>query len=544
MERTRTSSALELLVGLRRDDPGAAPSPARARASRRDPGWPARAVRDPALDPRAGRPARRLARDRRRGLRAARRRGLPRQPPRRARPGSPGPPRRRRRHPSNPQPSASPSTSGPGRPDLDLFPRLVWSRAVRRVLAEVPSDRLRLPRRARDARAPSCARDLPQPGPRDGRGSRRRRRSARASPRVWRSWPASSVRRMCTASRSRTRRTPSTGRRSGRPGLDVVGHPGGRLGHPGRPPRRQRRRGRPRDGRPPVPARRRPARRSPGGARGLGRARRARWSSRTTTTPSSATTASRSGRSRACRPTTSSTPARRARSWPPGCGSAGSSRRAAWSTGSPTAKKAADMGSSALDQLAFADVVDRGELDHHLRRMRPIYRRRRDALLATLARHLPGLRPVGASAGLHVLAWLPPDLDERRIVRAAARGRDRRSRARLALAHDRARRPDLRLWRHRRRGDRRGRPPAGRGDRRGRMRRRRAVRRTPGTRSGCPAFRFGARARRAPGEGSCCRFSPRRAVPRGGPRSRSRRGPCRSRGRRRSPRAIPCARWT
>jgi GntR family transcriptional regulator/MocR family aminotransferase len=30
------------------------------------------------------------------------------------------------------------------------------------------------------------------------------------------------------------------------------------------------------------------------------------------------------------------------------------------------------------------------------------------------------LRPVGASAGLHVLAWLPPDLDEPAILEAAA----------------------------------------------------------------------------------------------------------------------------
>jgi GntR family transcriptional regulator / MocR family aminotransferase len=85
------------------------------------------------------------------------------------------------------------------------------------------------------------------------------------------------------------------------------------------------------------------------------------------------------------------------------------------------AKQAADMGSAALDQLAFADVLARGDLDHHLRRMRPIYRRRRDALLAALDRHLPDLRPTGASAGLHVLAWLPPGspVDEAAIVPAA-----------------------------------------------------------------------------------------------------------------------------
>jgi GntR family transcriptional regulator/MocR family aminotransferase len=85
-----------------------------------------------------------------------------------------------------------------------------------------------------------------------------------------------------------------------------------------------------------------------------------------------------------------------------------------------SAKQAADNGSSALDQLAFADLLERGELDHHLRRMRPIYRCRRDVLLAALARRLPDLRPAGASAGLHVLAWLPPEVDEAAVVAAAA----------------------------------------------------------------------------------------------------------------------------
>ena len=83
-------------------------------------------------------------------------------------------------------------------------------------------------------------------------------------------------------------------------------------------------------------------------------------------------------------------------------------------------KQATDMGSAALDQLAFADVVERGELDRHLRRMRPIYRRRRDLLLAALGEHLPGLEPVGASAGLHLLAWLPSEVDEAAVLEAAA----------------------------------------------------------------------------------------------------------------------------
>lgn len=84
------------------------------------------------------------------------------------------------------------------------------------------------------------------------------------------------------------------------------------------------------------------------------------------------------------------------------------------------AKLDADQGSSALDQLALADFIDHGELDRHLRRMRVIYRHRRDALLEALERHLPDWTPTGASAGLHVLAWLPTGADEARIVTLAA----------------------------------------------------------------------------------------------------------------------------
>jgi GntR family transcriptional regulator/MocR family aminotransferase len=84
------------------------------------------------------------------------------------------------------------------------------------------------------------------------------------------------------------------------------------------------------------------------------------------------------------------------------------------------AKLLADRGSPVLDQLTFADFLSRGEFDRHLRRLRPIYRRRRDALLTALAEHLPELEPVGIAAGLHLLAWLPDDLDETTVVAAAA----------------------------------------------------------------------------------------------------------------------------
>ena len=85
------------------------------------------------------------------------------------------------------------------------------------------------------------------------------------------------------------------------------------------------------------------------------------------------------------------------------------------------AKLLADRGSPILDQLTFADFLSRGEFDRHLRRMRPIYRSRRDALLGALAQHLPDLEPTGIAAGLHLVAWLPQDLDEATVISAAAR---------------------------------------------------------------------------------------------------------------------------
>ena len=84
------------------------------------------------------------------------------------------------------------------------------------------------------------------------------------------------------------------------------------------------------------------------------------------------------------------------------------------------AKQLADRGSPVLDQLAFADFLDRGEFDRHLRRMRPLYRRRCDALLAALEEHAPELEPAGIAAGLHLVAYLPERIDETALVEAAA----------------------------------------------------------------------------------------------------------------------------
>ena len=78
-----------------------------------------------------------------------------------------------------------------------------------------------------------------------------------------------------------------------------------------------------------------------------------------------------------------------------------------------------------FEQLAFADFLERGELDRHLRRMRVRYRSRRDVLVLALERELPDVQVRGIAAGLHVVALLPTGTDEPRVLaEARARGID------------------------------------------------------------------------------------------------------------------------
>jgi GntR family transcriptional regulator / MocR family aminotransferase len=87
------------------------------------------------------------------------------------------------------------------------------------------------------------------------------------------------------------------------------------------------------------------------------------------------------------------------------------------------AKFREDVATEALGQLTLARFIDSGGLARHLRRVRPIYRTRRDSLLAALRTHLPAIRPSGEAAGLHLLLRLPPGLSPARVAAvAAARG--------------------------------------------------------------------------------------------------------------------------
>ena len=83
-------------------------------------------------------------------------------------------------------------------------------------------------------------------------------------------------------------------------------------------------------------------------------------------------------------------------------------------------KLAADGGSPRLDQLALAELIASGEHDRHLRRARRAYTERRDRLVAALAGAVPEGRIEGAAAGVHLVLALPVALDRRALRRACA----------------------------------------------------------------------------------------------------------------------------
>jgi GntR family transcriptional regulator/MocR family aminotransferase len=82
-------------------------------------------------------------------------------------------------------------------------------------------------------------------------------------------------------------------------------------------------------------------------------------------------------------------------------------------------RRVTDGSTSTILQATFMNFLAAGDLDRHLRRSRPIYRRRRDALVSALRQWLPLAMPYGISAGLNLMLALPKDVDERIVVKHA-----------------------------------------------------------------------------------------------------------------------------
>jgi GntR family transcriptional regulator/MocR family aminotransferase len=83
------------------------------------------------------------------------------------------------------------------------------------------------------------------------------------------------------------------------------------------------------------------------------------------------------------------------------------------------AKNALDWHCSMPLQMAVADFIKDGHLQRHVRRMRRIYRQRRDHLLALLESD-GELRPITSSYGLHLTVGVPDSVDTEAISDALA----------------------------------------------------------------------------------------------------------------------------
>jgi GntR family transcriptional regulator / MocR family aminotransferase len=81
-----------------------------------------------------------------------------------------------------------------------------------------------------------------------------------------------------------------------------------------------------------------------------------------------------------------------------------------------------DMHSSTIPQAALADFIEDGHFARHIRRMRKLYAERQACLIAAAKAELSGLLEVKErEAGMHLIGWLPPGVDDRQASSAAWR---------------------------------------------------------------------------------------------------------------------------
>ena len=83
-------------------------------------------------------------------------------------------------------------------------------------------------------------------------------------------------------------------------------------------------------------------------------------------------------------------------------------------------KRLSSRGAPGLDQEALALLMETGRFDRHLRRMREIYRARRDVLATEAELAFGPGRLRGLAAGCHALLRLPDGTSERAVVSTAA----------------------------------------------------------------------------------------------------------------------------
>jgi GntR family transcriptional regulator / MocR family aminotransferase len=83
-------------------------------------------------------------------------------------------------------------------------------------------------------------------------------------------------------------------------------------------------------------------------------------------------------------------------------------------------KQLLGRGAPGLDQLALAALIESGRFDRHLRQMRALYKRRREALVTSLSRYASDVAVTGLAAGCHAVLRLPTGVTEESAVDGCA----------------------------------------------------------------------------------------------------------------------------
>ncbi|MEW5825285.1 MAG: PLP-dependent aminotransferase family protein [Candidatus Bipolaricaulota bacterium] len=87
-------------------------------------------------------------------------------------------------------------------------------------------------------------------------------------------------------------------------------------------------------------------------------------------------------------------------------------------------KQPTDLCTSKLTQMIAARYMQRHGLDQHLDEIRPIYRAKKEAMIAALEKYMPdepGLRWTNPDGGLFIWMWLPEDLSAEEMLESAIR---------------------------------------------------------------------------------------------------------------------------
>lgn len=85
------------------------------------------------------------------------------------------------------------------------------------------------------------------------------------------------------------------------------------------------------------------------------------------------------------------------------------------------ARSLGDLHSPLIDQAILAEFITEGHFARHIRRMRKLYETRQSALVEQARKHLAGVLELQkADAGMHLVGWLPDEINAETVTQKAA----------------------------------------------------------------------------------------------------------------------------